>query len=190
MELPTKGLCAVTLWPAKIAPGAPCMPDISYALMPRRKGVVTDIPFSMVSDQTLVGFITHHEDASAGWILDVNGFALAVDPMHGTRFSDLPFSLFHTVAGLAIAAEIADRIVVEQVTVTASARLIGKPAPMRHGITVLFTDKPCSGKRSDYHRRYLSPPSQEDRVEGASISLAPIQMVVVEYKVAGAEGGR
>lgn len=183
LTLPHRGLRAVTFWPAELDPNEMAEPGKPYKLEPRHGGVNAGT-FSFVEDQRLVALVTHSDDDD--WVLNSHSVALAIDPLCATAMSDIPFSIFHTVAGLALLSEVNHRKIIEQVTFSMAATLFGEPARMRHGVTVLFVDE----VKWNMHRRYFKPVGDFDIERDETLDFVPFQTVVVHHPepLAGLDG--
>lgn len=145
----------VTFFPntAVLALGANGVPGTPYTMVPASNGV--SLPaFSFVEDQMFCGAMTHYIDAAAGWCIQKDTMALAIDPLPGLHYGDVAFGSLESdvVAGRELTAEYEKRTIIEQVSFNVGAVLYGAAAPMRQGITVRFWDGRC--KKGPAHRRY------------------------------------
>jgi hypothetical protein len=143
----------VTFMPSSLSLGASATPGTPYVMVPWASGAPL-ATFSFVEDQMFCGAMTHYIDAAAGWMIQKDTMALAIDPLPGLHYSDVAFGALESdvVAGRELTAEYEKRTIIEQVTFNVGAVLYGAAAPMRQGITVRFWDGRC--KRGPQHRRY------------------------------------
>lgn len=177
ITLPRTDLCAVTLWPAAIKRGVNAKPETEYSLVPHGQGNARD-PFQFVAGQKFIALVTHSDDAKAGWVINAGSLTFGTETIAPSCFGDLGFAIFTTVTGLLMLGDYADLKIQEQVTLKASATLYGDPAPMRHGLTILFQDGRCR----DMIPRWLAKPTQHESVKNVVLDIAPSQMIVVQYE--------
>ena len=176
LVLPRTSLCAVQLYPAGLARGALAEPDTSYALVPFRRGRECP-PHQFMAGQQFVALVTHPEDAA--WVIEGGSLRIRNDCISGFAYSDIGFSVFHTVASLLVGGEYAGRTILEEVGFSACARLAGSAAPMRHGLTLLFWDPRC--KDSVSARWILDPPDSDQAI----LDVVPFQTIQVTTVAAG-----
>lgn len=180
--LPRAGLSAVTLWPALLERSQFAPPCVLQELVPFRHGRSTHMPFRFVPGQRLFALVTHGDDAKAGWAIAAGSLKLSVDPLSCANAGDVGFSIFHTVAGLLMTAEMAGCEFIEEIDFMASAVLYGDPAPMRHGLTILYEDFRCRAVPRHFQRHgWPNMGYPHDRREGVTLDVVPFQALVVDY---------
>ena len=114
----------VTFMPQALGLGVNGVPGTPYAMVPWASGVPL-AAFSFVEDQMFCGAMTHYIDAAAGWMIQKDTMALAIDPLPGLHYSDVAFGALESdvVAGRELTAEYEKRTIIEQVTFNVGAVL-------------------------------------------------------------------